>query len=237
MSDYFEYVTKATKIYEGMNHASSAFVKGITPMEALWNQHGGIFIAARHPASITDKVAEVSENVAKIVPAWTYDGSNAHTSLPTTKQHFGFVRDEEAEKAVIFALPRDIGTLEIDYFGIRVTPDAVLLAGTANEPFLAVGKTIEHAVNNSVAAINRRREDAKQVPYVFGTPFGPHITMDRFLEKRSPEELKELEAYVKSVPAFGRSRITSVDVGYWITDQAANPPVRVWHVVESIKLG
>jgi hypothetical protein len=74
-------------------------------MDALWKQHGGTFIAARHPASITDKVAEVSDKIARIVPAWTYDGSNAHTSLPTIKQHFGFVRDEDAENTIVYALP------------------------------------------------------------------------------------------------------------------------------------
>jgi hypothetical protein len=127
--------------------------------------------------------------------------------------------------------------LEIDYFGLRVTPDAVLLAGFANDSFLSAGKSIETAVNKSIADINHRREVAKQAQYVFGSPFGPHIMMNRFLERRSPEELKELEAYVKTVPAFGRSHITSVDVGYWITDQAVNPPVRVWDAVESVKLG
>lgn len=234
MTSYFDYLTKAADIYEKLLDTNRLVQEGVTPSEALRRQHGGIFIAARPPTEISDRVAEVSDKIARIIPAWTYSRSTVHTSMPTTNQIFGFKEDDEAMTAVLALVRRNMSMQpRIAYFGYRVTADAVILAGIPDENFYTASSQIISASKNHLTEINRKRLAKSEEEIVLKLGFGPHITVNRFVEKACGKSVQTLLDIVRTTPAPGTASITSVDVGYWITDLAANPPVRIWHVAES----
>ncbi|MBI4151171.1 hypothetical protein HY492_03525 [Candidatus Woesearchaeota archaeon] len=237
MSAHQEFVDTAASIYRKIADTTELAKNGLKPMDALWRQHGGIFIAVRHPADICDAAQEMSERVAHIIPSWTYDRSTIHTSFPTSKQFFGYAcsRDElDAGAETVRVCRENLAQPRMTFFRYFVTPDSVILGAIpADEAFYNGAQHIITTSKGKFSSVNERRKREGKDEIILGIGKIPNITINRFLTKGEPRDLEEVLNIIRTTPAPGLSKARSIDVGHWITDQAATPPVRIWNVYES----
>ena len=75
-----EFIANLEKIY-GRIEAGKNQVTCVHP--DLISGLSGYLIAFRHPNSISDQVGSLSEKIADLVPAITYDSASVHTTIAT----------------------------------------------------------------------------------------------------------------------------------------------------------
>ncbi len=237
-SDYFAYLSKALNIYEGMADTGKVLAKGLEPHPALWKPHGGIFIALRHPSDVSEKFAERSAEIAAKIPTMSYTADKLHTSFPTTPQIMGFTKNADttsALEAVCRGVKQAFPLLQrpsISYFGLRLTPDAVITAGIPDEEFYHGAQTVKTLAMGALKEVNLAQEMEGRAQYALNMGFGPHMTINRWLTPANAAEIHERKLLDSLKPISMVSKPTSLVVGYWQTDFNLKPALRDWTIVE-----
>lgn len=198
-----EFVEKQRMIYDKFRDTSAIEQEGLVPR--IPTQQGGYLIAFRHPEKITDSLGEFSYQSSRIVPAITYDGANAHTTISDFQVQDGFSPDSkilENLARLVYANNPFSSDVTIDYNAWLLNQSTGIAAGEPNPGFYNLAEKI-------VAY-------AQQQGTQLRLPWGAHITTNRFLKAGSPEEVRELLAFYRRSKPLGYSTPRCIDVGSFI---------------------
>ena len=189
--------------------------KGIEPDPALVERRGGFFIVLIHSTVITRKAMRFSREVSKRAPAIVYGSTHVHTTLGrctfgfgpqfyfnahTDKKGAGILRKlSDVISNISETIPRN--ALEINYTEYLLTPHSLIAAGTPNEVF--------------VKMLNLMIEEGKRRNIEINPPWGAHITLSRFTERRTLREMSPvLSTQLGKAAPFGRSAPIGIAAGY-----------------------
>ncbi|MBT3304121.1 hypothetical protein HN592_04850 [Candidatus Woesearchaeota archaeon] len=188
---------------DGIYESFKAFIKSDKGVVPKSHRQGAYMIAFRHSDEITNKIMDFSNKVSKLVRSIKYDKSNAHTTIIIFQAKDDFVCDtkmlERLSEVVEGCLPL-LERVVVDYDCWLLNQDAGVAAGKPNSAFYGV---VEQIVNQ-----------ASKKGMEFRLPWGAHITVARFLESKSKDEIKELIQLFKTELPIGKSKPVSIDVGY-----------------------
>jgi len=200
--EFQAFIEKQDGIYSRFRDTSKVEQEGIVPN--VPQLQGGYLIAYRHPRKIADALGEFSEKVSKIVPSLTYDAQNAHTTISDYQVGEDFSLDSSVLQNLSGAVSVNLPFLKrpnIDYQEWLLNQNTGLAGGIPNLSFL------ENA--ERIIKLADEREIQLRLPW------GVHITTNRFLENRSPEEIAELINLFKTSKPLGVSKPDTIDVAYF----------------------
>lgn len=200
---YLEFLENQNTIYLRLSNDRTLTENGTVPNPNIKNT-GGYLIALRHPSSLTDVIDEFSMKISNIIPSIIYNKSNIHTTISDYNIANDFVPDYAGILDKLWTSVKEIknrGQILINYYRMISTKDSVIMAGIPNENFY----------NISQAIINNARSSGIELRF----PWGAHITLSRFLEKKSPAELAEFFKLMESAPKIGEIKPEFIDVGYF----------------------
>jgi len=201
--DFGGFLEKQDGIYAKFRDTSKLKSEGLKPN--IPRQQGGYLIAFRHGRGITDALGEFSHQVSRIVPAISYDGSNAHTTLSDFQVQDDFSPSDETLTRLSRAVHDNIPLAE----GISITYNEWLLnqntgisAGQPNQQFFETARRIVDYANQKDLQLRMA--------------WGAHLTTNRFLEDWPAEETGELLQHFRTSKPLGESNPEYLDVGHFI---------------------
>lgn len=200
--EFQDFIEKQDGIYSRFRDTSKLEQEGIVPN--IPQQQGGYLIAYRHPRNIADALGEFSEKVSRIVPSLTYDAQNAHTTISDYKVRDAFSLNRSVLQNLSGAVSINLDSLkrqEINYQEWLLNQNTGFAGGIPNPSFLENAEEIIKLANEKEIRLR--------------LPWGSHITTNRFLENRSPEEIAELINLFKTSKPLGVSKPDIIDVAYF----------------------
>ena len=200
--EFQDFIEKQDSIYSRFRDTSKVEQEGIVPN--VPQSQGGYLIAYRHPRNIADALGEFSEKVSRIVPSLTYDAQNTHTTISDYKVGDNFSLDRSVLQNLSGVVSINLDSLkrqEIDYQEWLLNQNTGLAGGIPNPSFLKNAEEIIKLANEKEIRLR--------------LPWGPHITTNRFLENRSPEEIAELINLFRTSKPLGVSKPDIIDVAYF----------------------
>ena len=190
-------------VYRKFRDTTAIERDGLSPK--IPKQQGGYLIAFRHPNKITDSLGEFSYRASKVVPAITYDRDNAHKTISDFLVQDDFSPDTntlEKLAEVVHANKPLSKEIVFDYDGWALNQNTGIATGIPTPPVYDTLKSII--------------DYAHQRDIQLRLPWGSHITVSRFLEEGTPEEVRELLNVFNTEKPLGKSRPESVDVGHFV---------------------
>ena len=170
---------------------------------------GSYLIALRHPKEITEPIEALSRRITETVPALMYDKANIHTTLALYRAGPYFSPDESVLEDLAACVQDALPQLEsprIRYEEWLYNQDSVIIKGEAKADFFRLANTIFASLQQ--AGIGEIR-----------VPWGGHITVSRFSEARSPDQLGAFFQLMKSIrPLRRESRPKYLDMGHTTMD-------------------
>ncbi|MBI2543313.1 MAG: hypothetical protein HYW24_03945 [Candidatus Aenigmarchaeota archaeon] len=208
MSEFEDFLRKQDEIYSKFR-SSPVKSEGVESSQAISKCQGGYIVALRHPASITDAVADFSRKIAAAVPALVYDENSIHTSIAVYGLQDDFIHDTSVLKSLSACLQPicshdvrgRVTSSPIRYQEWLFNQDSVIVGGAPSDRFFYMGKII----------VDSLKENGIEVR----PPWGAHITASRYTQSRKPEELVEFFELMEHAPVLGLSRPLYLDVGYF----------------------
>ena len=200
--EFQDFIEKQDGIYSRFRDTFKVEQEGI--VQNVPQLQGGYLIAYRHPRNIADALGEFSEKVSKIVPSLTYDAQNAHTTISDYQVGDDFFLDRSILQNLSEAVSVNLSSLkkqEIDYQEWLLNQNTGLAGGIPNPSFLENAEKIIESVDEKGIQLR--------------LPWGVHITTNRFLENKSPEEIAELINLFKTSKPLGVSKPDTIDVAYF----------------------
>lgn len=173
-NSYKKMIDKQKGIYEEFREDIIGVCnKGLIPN--MPDYHGGYSICWRHDDSIIEKVSEVATGIGDYVNSVVYDNKN---TLHSTITYIAFSSPDLFDKRkmdlivkVVENVVDDLKKPLIDYTEWLMNYDTVIAAGVADRNFFHSAKLIIDA--------------GKEVGLDLRMPWGSHITVARFLERKS----------------------------------------------------
>lgn len=211
---FADFCAKQSDIYDKIRDQSMLVRQGGVQVDPVIDkQIGGLGIAFRHLTQVANAVAAISTQVAACTPAINYTPEKVHTTI-INQANPGF-RYSDSEHALVFGkvveiLSSLIPALDKDtVVAARITytepllynQASTLLPGQPNEAWLDLWKTLYEACAPLLS-------DAP-------LPWGCHITVNRFIAVRPPDQLTDFFALMDSQPKINVvSHPVGVDVAY-----------------------
>lgn len=203
---FSDFIERQEGIYEEFRDTSKIESEGIVPK--ISDNQGGYIIAYRHSNDVVEGISKFSEKINRIVPSIKYNEDNIHTTLATFQVSDNFTFDStvlENITNIVYAnlpLTKDV---RIEYYEWLVNQDSGIVCGNPNNAFYEnVKKIAEYAMSRGIQ---------------LKLPWGAHITVSRFLEKASNQQIIELLELFKGKASLGISTPHHVDVGYYFLTQ------------------
>lgn len=166
----------------------------------------GYFVVFRHPASITESVAEFASKVKRAIPsAVAYNKDVLHTTI----SDYGLkpLVDFSPEKSVLNVFSSAVKEIKN---GIRFPPinfgKLVYNQTTIIAPGVPDGSGFFDASQLFVEETGKRGIELR-------SPWGAHMTSVRFGEAVSPDRLEEFFSLMQDAPTAGQSVPEYIDVG------------------------
>ncbi len=210
--EYDDFIRKCSGIYSQFRDQTKIKTEGLRPN--VPEKQGGYLITFRHPTEVADRVGELSEKVAKVVPSIVYDRSNVHTTISDFN-----VSDEFSPDPSILQKLADTSTDIIGcYYGCLEDGELEPMKINFTEWLFNQNTGIVAGIpNKSIFEITQEYiEIAKKYDDIMlRMPWGAHITACRFLETANPEQIDELNRIFKGQSPIGNSRPESIDVGHF----------------------
>lgn len=161
-------------------------------------------ISLIHGEQVTEQVASFSERLRGVVPAVIQPQDTYHTTISNygvEQLNNGIYDKDTADTLCGIANRIQInGRVEIDFPGWLYNQTTLIVEGHPNEPFSSLAGQI-----NSYGG---------EVGIELKLPWGGHITIARFLERKRPEEITDFFRLMKEAPRIGLSKPTHIKVGY-----------------------
>src|SRR3989338_3308552 len=212
-----EFLAEQERNYESLRRQQEqAMQTGIEADPSLRERSGGFFLSLIHPPEVVTKVTALSHQIAELVPAIVYRPQDIHTTSGRLEDgsfgpgfYFDESRPEHAEslrrvlkiaEEVAKRIPsQDSGS--IAFTGeLFVTPRVIVVASMPDE------------------AQTRTFELVRQVGEEMRTPikpaWGAHMTISRFTDVRSREEIGHLLDLLRNATPIGISRPIGISAGY-----------------------
>lgn len=177
--------------------------EGIVPK--IFSPHGGYFVVFRYGESDSRYMTYLRDIVGKITPVMSYDQKSIHSSILSTNPIEGFTHDisviRDISNRVRGAIQgkRDTNPL-VRYNEILVSPQTLILSGTANKPYLDLVECIVPALEG--------RHGLKR-------SWGVYSTIVRFTEPANQETLSEVKRAINVAHRNIAANCLSIDVGFW----------------------
>ena len=199
--DFTEFIAKQEEVYNKFRDISKLEIEGTKP--SIPDSQGGYLIIFRHPLKVTEKVEGFSKRISQIVPAIVYDSATIHTTISDFGIKEGFAPEKDILEKLCNSARRVFfkDTPAISYSEWLYNQNTVIVAGMPDETFLEIAQGIYSSGEKNGIKLRM--------------PWGAHITVNRFTEQKSPEELKDFFKLMKEAPVLGKSVPENIDVAYF----------------------
>lgn len=199
-----EFIYRQNRIYKEIEECTLRLDK---LERAVFHNQGGYMIALRHSNDVIESIQAFNEEVAKIIPIMNYDKCNIHTTMATyqTQAHFEPDKQMLSKISDILCLSGySYGKEKMHYYDYLLDCSAIILAGKFNETFY----------NHCVHIVSALRENGIEFQY----PWGTHITVCRFLENGSQEQVEEVKMLIHKHKKELQSIPPAIDIGHYKND-------------------
>jgi len=198
-----EFLAKQEKIYTEFRDTSKIELEGLIPQ--ISNNKGGYIIVLRHSDNIVTGIEDFNEKINRVTSSIKYDKSNIHTTLATYQLVDGFCPIKgnlEDLTNIVYHNFLFFKKIEIEYYEWLLNQNSGIVRGIPNLAFF-----------ENVRGIT---DYAQRYGIHLEFPWGAHITISRFLEIISHEQILKLLDIFKNSKPLGISRPKYIDVGYFI---------------------
>lgn len=211
-----EFLGHQDKVYDDMRslERDRTRTKGIEPDPRLISRNGGFFLSFVHEPRITARASAISVRIGACVPAISYTTEELHTTagsiVDSIQDHFYFDREMPVHKewldAVLHVAYEVTSVVGADPCLIAFTdpfmivPTGVVAPGQPNQGFFEVIHAVERV--------------SKEYGVKFRLPWGAHMTLNRFTERKSVTEAQKLFDLLGRERPLGVSRIIGISAGY-----------------------
>lgn len=198
---YENFLAKQARIYqEFRSDIDDIQERGLVPNTP--DYHGGYVICWRHDNAVVEKVREVAAKVSGWVDVMAYDSQNtAHTTINNMDSGVDFVFDRSKIERLIEVVDQVVPAINkptIDFQEWLMNFDTVIAAGTADKNFFDAAKLIVDMGKKKELNLNM--------------PWGSHISVSRFLERKAGDEVRDLVNFVENVKPIGISQMKVIEV-------------------------
>jgi hypothetical protein len=199
--EFQEFAENQEKIYDRLKNTSDIVKFGTKPNVPVLE--GGYLIAFKHDSDLCQKLEVFSRRISQIVPAIVYDSSMVHTTI----SDYGIKEGFNLDKKVLDNLCSCVnGAINMErpklcYLDWLFNQNSVIVAGLPCKEFFEISKYICSLGNSKGIKLRM--------------PWGTHITVSRFLEEKTPEELSDFFKLIKEAPLIGVSNPRQIEVGYF----------------------
>lgn len=203
------YLRKQNRVYRQFQTAMKT-VPTVHTSPLVAEPASGYIVAWLHDDALIDRLAQLNNQINKIVPVMRFDRHNAHTTITVFQLQpaDGFQVDEQLlqslTKACFEIESQLLQSVCIQFDRWLFKEDAVIAAGQPNDAFWQVGEALQNA--------------GKQYRLELRLPWGAHITTARFLAKST--KVAALNDLLHQTQGLGQSRPQAVVVGHFTCDQA-----------------
>ena len=185
--------------------------EGTVPPKTVENRDGYLIIL-RHSDEIIERCSDLSQKIAQVVPAMVYERIAVHTTISVVGMQYRLPEQQEMSHSsvglledAISAVFRNFQAITIPYEGWLYNRDTTIAQGLAGKAFVDVANLIHQSLEKYLVA-----EKVGKVQL----PWGGHITVSRFLEHTSPEQLAGFFHVVQNEPVLPPSTPEAVCLGY-----------------------
>jgi len=212
MEDFNTWLQDQNRIYnERFRHRAALLEsQSVEKPKRAQDATRGYYVVFRLPEHARNTLGEVSEQIAQLTPSITYKPEIMHATL----SDYGIVPENEFSQdndlledicqGIEQSLPH-INAPVVEIKDLLYNPDTVLFEGQPDKMFFNACKTVIK---------NCKTQDVD-----LRDPWGAHITISRFSENKTPDQLQELIKYLKTVPPLNESvALTDLEVGTFYLD-------------------
>jgi len=219
MSGFAEFCARAQGIYGGIRENGVLVAsEGVRPDPAILREMGGYGVVLRHGVGVTRCLEKFSARLAASVGGVKYAAYNAHTSvcIYDTPQYRYSPRVEDSVLRDVARVVREcVGQVgkatrracKIRFTSLIYNQHSVVAPGEASQELYDFIMNVVEKCQGLLAE--------------FKPPWGGHMTVYRFTEAYSPEQLVDFLELLKNPPAFGESRLTFVDTVHFMISPLA----------------
>lgn len=200
--EFSEFLAKQEEVYSRFRDTKAIRTEGTVPKLPTKNAY---FVVYRHPDEIAQTIDSVSRKINETIRSWIYAAHNVHTTLSDYFPDLpDFPNQEVLDNLVLGVQESQLQKPVITYprpSWLLYNQNTVLAAGHPSVEFV-------HNVNQVIKNCRGHGRELRE-------PWGGHITVARFKEKKSPRELEALFKFMdSSLPELPDSHPISLDVGY-----------------------
>lgn len=244
IKEHKEFKEKQEEIYGKFQKSMKEISRGneeIIPSPALEKGQSGHAILLRHDSAIMDKITEISDQINQVIPSITYNESNIHTTaivfdvkdgkqdydkktLERLSYHLNMNSDNSISRLVNPIIDFSsrkfryyVETNQNDKTNYAFNKDSVILLGDANISYTdMVQNVLKRDEKLKLDYAGRSSDHFPELKPAWGS----HITVARFKEKVTTEQVKELENIISKAPDVGESIVDRVVLGSFYLDSS-----------------